>query len=234
MNIVVILRTRDEEQNIARFCTAYRWADKILIADGGSTDRTKEIALTFPNVVVQDYTVRKEMKNGLWRNPEAEHFTFLVEWAKSHNPDWIVQDDCDCVPNKYLQVDARNLLETTPHAQAYVLRLYLWRDGLCFINTSQPTVRGVWETSMWAWKPNEVDMKFTNSTNAFEFTPLVEEASRLNVLPPYCDLHYTWSDEDAMRAKLDFYEKSGQIPGIRHPLEWAGEPVPSPDWATLE
>jgi hypothetical protein len=42
--IFVVVRTRDEERRIAQFCEAYKDADMILVADGGSVDKTKEIA----------------------------------------------------------------------------------------------------------------------------------------------------------------------------------------------
>ena len=58
MNVVVICRTRDETRNIARFCRAYAWADSILIADGGSTDTTLDIARQFKNVQVDLFTGR--------------------------------------------------------------------------------------------------------------------------------------------------------------------------------
>ncbi|GAH78398.1 unnamed protein product, partial [marine sediment metagenome] len=44
MKIMATTRTRNEEKNIARFVMSYQWADKVLIADGGSTDDTVKIA----------------------------------------------------------------------------------------------------------------------------------------------------------------------------------------------
>ena len=37
----------------------------------------------------------------------------MIEWAKAEEADWIIFDDCDCVPTKALQLDARGILEDT-------------------------------------------------------------------------------------------------------------------------
>ena len=88
MKIVATCRTLNEEKNIERFCMSYTWVDKVLIADGGSTDRTKEIANLFYNVEVRDFSERVE-RNGVWRNPHGKHINFLIDWAKEEGA-WIV------------------------------------------------------------------------------------------------------------------------------------------------
>ena len=234
MKIIALVRTRNEEKNIARFCKAFSWADKILVADGGSEDRTKEVALTFPNVEVRDYTVRRQMKNGLWRNPEGDHINFLVDWAKEYDPDWVLMDDCDCVPNKYLQQGARKMLEETTLDHAYVVRIFLWRGDTHFKEAAQPCKPGKWEAGMWGWRMKKVDMKFRDSQHAFECNIVPPVNERLEFLPPYCDLHYTWTDDSIMIPKIQFYNDSGQIPGLRPPLEQHSPPVPTEDWMILE
>ena len=42
--IIVTVRARDEAHRIGQFCEAYKDADKILVADGGSEDDTSQKA----------------------------------------------------------------------------------------------------------------------------------------------------------------------------------------------
>ena len=50
--ITPVVLTRDEEVNIARILGQLRWAREVLVVDSESSDRTREIAATFPNVRV--------------------------------------------------------------------------------------------------------------------------------------------------------------------------------------
>ncbi len=83
MKIYTILRTRNEAKNIERFIHCYINAgvDKILIADGGSTDGTVALARGFYKVEVRDFPERVQGRNGLWRNPEGRHIQYLQDWA---------------------------------------------------------------------------------------------------------------------------------------------------------
>src|SRR5690349_6931588 len=100
MKICVAVRVRDEERNIERFCANYAWADSILIADGGSQDKTKELALQYPNVKIRDFHEQVLMKHKMVRNPHGQHLNFLIDWAFAEDgADWIIMDDADCFPN---------------------------------------------------------------------------------------------------------------------------------------
>jgi glycosyltransferase involved in cell wall biosynthesis len=50
--ITPVVLTRDEEVNIGRTLGQLRWARQIIVIDSESTDRTREIAQSFPNVRV--------------------------------------------------------------------------------------------------------------------------------------------------------------------------------------
>lgn len=232
MKIVVVVRARDEEKNIGRFCRNYQWADKILVADGGSVDDTVEIAKEMPKTEVREYPVVKRMKNGLWRNPEGDHLNFLTRWAEKEEADWIIQDDCDCFPNYKLKQDARTLLENTEFDFVYAVRLYLWRNNTHFPNMAKPDKElREWEPSLWGWR-SDLKLRFYDTDMAYSWRPKVDSPDkRLNLMPPYCLLHDAWTDEQELRKKLAFYHKSGQIPNIRHPTEYAGDPEPLPHWA---
>ena len=93
MRIIVCIRTFNEEENIEKCCQAYPFADKILIADGGSTDGTVKIAKSFPNVKVRTYDVKVKCGGGIWRNPDGPHINFLLEWADEEKTDLIIKKD---------------------------------------------------------------------------------------------------------------------------------------------
>jgi glycosyltransferase involved in cell wall biosynthesis len=50
--ITVLLLTYDEAPNLQRTLERLRWANRILLIDSGSTDKTLEIAVGFPNVEI--------------------------------------------------------------------------------------------------------------------------------------------------------------------------------------
>jgi len=232
MKVIVIVRTREEEKNIERFCMNYQWADQILVADGGSRDDTVKTAKNMPKTFVKSFHVRKQMENGLWRNPEADHLNFLVYWAERCGADWIILDDCDCFPNHKLKQNARTLLETTQFDFVYAVRLYLWKGNTHFPDMAKPGKKhDKWEASLWAWRAN-LGLRFEDTDMAYTWEPKVDESFlRLDLMPPYCLLHTSWQDEDILRKKLNFYHKSGQIPNIKYPLDYAGHIEDLPDWA---
>lgn len=49
-DVTPVILTGDEEANIARTLGQLRWAREVIIVDSGSTDRTRTIAESFPNV----------------------------------------------------------------------------------------------------------------------------------------------------------------------------------------
>lgn len=230
MKIVATVRTRNEARNIEKFCLSYQWADLILVADGGSEDNTIEVASLQPKTKVRSFTERRGMRNRYWRNPEGAHLNFLADWAMEEGADWIIEDDCDCRPNYLLKENARGIFESTEMNFILAVRMYLWRDGDHFPNMASPGGKKKWEASFWAWRAT-VPLRFYDSSFAYEFTPKPTVDDSLRLLPPYCLLHYSWVDEDVLRKKMKFYDESGQIPGIRYPLDYAGELEPLPEWA---
>jgi heptosyltransferase-3 len=53
--ISAIIITKNEEENIERCLTSLQWVSEIIIVDCGSTDRTRELALSFTNVRLIDH-----------------------------------------------------------------------------------------------------------------------------------------------------------------------------------
>lgn len=238
MKIVVAVRTRNEERNIANFCQGYGFADLILVADGGSEDNTVEIAQGFPNVAVRNFPV-KLFRAGTWINPEVEHYNFLFDRALSENPDWIITDDCDCRPNKLLRENARTFLETTEFSLAFTCRLYIWardnlrdREGARYFPAMTRLGRhGAWEPRIWAFK-RDIPIR-PNENDPWEHFRgwAIPDIPRLDILPPYCLLHFSWPDEAEVRRKQEFGQQTGWTANMLHPLFFGGPLKDCPDWA---
>lgn len=241
MRIVVCVRTLNEEDRIERFCNAYSWADHILVADGGSEDRTVDLALMFENVIVRPFFQRINLENDYWRNNDSDHANFLFQWAYTMTPEWVIYDDCDMLPNFVLQQWGRAILEETDVQAVMLTKLYLWGKDRHFPNMAKPAEPHVrYEPSLWAWRGN-LDLWTINVPPAYDFrvgetkvNDFNKEYNTLSLYPPFCALHYSWDDPQKVEEKVKRYRESGLIPTQLHPLEFAGEPVPLPFWARLE
>lgn len=225
MNIVVVVRTRDEEKRIGKFCEAYKDADTIIVADGGSIDNTVSIASQYKNVVLRPFNERVELNKGMWRNNDAAHANFLVAQAKTFNPDWVIYDDCDCRPNFLLKQDYRKILEETTENIVCAVRFYFWNTDEWFPQMSSPA--GNLEPTLWAWKGN-LDFGFINVPPAYCFRingnkveNLHAQTSVKDLYPPYALLHYSWNEE-TVAYKIRNYADSGFIPGYVDPRQFAG------------
>jgi glycosyltransferase involved in cell wall biosynthesis len=236
--IVVLVRTRDEEHRIAKFCNAYKSADLVLVADGGSLDRTKKIAQTFDNVVVRDYPGRVQMNNGLWRNNDADHVNWLIKWSKEYDPDWVILDDCDMVPNRLMKREYRKIFAKTDCDYVMATKLYLWGKDQHFPYMAKPGAGHTeWEPSLWAWRGNQdfwmvdVPPAFTFRIGKLDVKDLHFDAKTLDIFPPCCLLHYSWDDPERVEKKVKFYRESGLIPTMAYPLQFAWPLEPLPSWA---
>lgn len=228
MKIIVIVRTRNEEANIRRFCQSYQWADKILVADGGSSDNTIPIAERQPKTYVRQFNEQTKMENSLTRNPAGEHINYLIEWASLYKPDWLIFDDCDCVPNYLITAHGKEIFEV--HSDVLMAtRIHMYLDNQCFPELSFSS--GEWQQGLWAWRP-ETNISFkTNPTNhTHEPEKKLSSYTVHKLQPPYCLLHYAYPDEETIQKKLKFYTKSGQHPDLKHPLE-TYRPDKLPEWA---
>ena len=231
MKLIVTVRTRNERDNIAKFCSSYYFADKILVADGGSTDNTVSIAQTFDNVVVRKFDERVELENGYWKNHAGKHCNFLLNWAKEEGADWTIFDDCDCIPNFVLR---RNLLSVLLKADSenknmlYATRLYLYGGYQYFPSLSQNKL-GVWTPGLYGWS-KESGLVF-DEENAITQSWQSDLAQDIHtVYPPMVLLHCAWPDEEVVNKKLDFYRNSGQSPDMLHPTEFGGTLEKLPKW----
>jgi glycosyltransferase involved in cell wall biosynthesis len=235
--IVVAVRCYNEEKNLPRFFKGYDFADKIIISDGGSTDKSLDIIAeyqsnwTYPvlNIDLLHFD-QYEITNETRWNPDNPHINFVLNAAKAqckNSDDWIIFDDMDDVPNYKLREDARNILETTEKDQINAYRLYMWGTDQFF-----PQMNNYFENddhkSLWAWKPSKMNVyadeklrhgTILGMTNNFYGLPL-----------PYCLLHKSWMP-DTIDAKVDRYNKL-ELP-MNHPADGVtfGKPEPLPEYA---
>lgn len=227
MKAIVVCRTRNEARNIGRFCQAHQWADSILIADGGSTDATLDIARTFPNVQV-DYFPHKVFNGDYWRNPHGKHINFMIDWALSEGADWIIFDDCDCVPALDLQQNIRGLLSDTDKKVVQLYRLYVWGSDEYFPKLNETG------QSLWGWRADVPVRALEDDPWSHDIAPVWNAGDVLNLEHPHTCLHYFCPDEATTIRKLEFYRNSGEQPEALHPLKGCGDLAQLPDWAKME
>lgn len=230
MKIVVAVRCYNEEKNIERFLKGYDFADKIIISDGGSTDQSLDIinkaqfSWDYPEIELLHFD-QFEIVDGIRWNPDAPHMNFVLNRAKECNPDWIIFDDMDDVPNYLLRKDGRRVLGMSDKPQINAFRLYMWGQDQYY-----PKMNNYFDTdyrSLWAWKPNEVDIKADESIRHGTIIGTIGDVYKIEL--PMCLLHRSWQPE-SIDAKVDKYNKIG-LP-MNNPRDGTfGQPEPLPDYA---
>ncbi len=230
MKVIVTVRTRNEAERIERFVMSYQWADKILVADGGSTDDTVSIAQSLPKTEVRKFGMRVASDDGrVWRNPHGRHINFLIDWAEEEGADWIIFDDVDCIPNYKMKKLGRLIfIGATEALRDYIMvnRVYFYKEESYFEELTKPT--GDWTPSLWAWRANK-DIRAKEEDGWEHYIDIhLEGLHRSDVYPPYCLLHYFYPDDEFMKKKLDFYRH--MRPTIRDPKDYGGELLPLEEW----
>ena len=225
MDIITVCRTLNEERNIERFCEEYgKISNKILIADGGSEDRTIEIAESFDKVKVKIFDERVE-KGGIWRNPHGKHINFMIDWAKEAGADWIIFDDCDSVPNKYLKEVIPPEFSNPALGMLMAQRLYLYKDGECF-------PRMCTGLGLWAWRVN-VNVRASEEDPWNHLMEMPNDVAKGPIMEPRVLLHYSWPDDEEIQRKAAFYRIAKDMKSDWHPLIFGGGLAPIPEWAIL-
>jgi len=232
--ITTIVRTLNSQLHIERFCQSYWWVDKILVADGGSKDKTIEIASRYSNVEVRPFTQWIE-KNGFGRNPECKHINFLVDWALSLNPDWITFDDVDSVPTCALQTWCIDNLSHVSEDILMVLHMYIYGTDKWFMgltgNTMEP--ESGWN-GLWAWRP-KANMRWRDDKSGDwdpqTTNPHLVGLTRRDLTYPYALLHYFCLNEEVVQDRIRRYKAWNIDPDPRHPTEKYGPLSSLPGWA---
>ncbi len=104
----VAIITLNEEANLARTLASVQFASEIVIIDSGSTDRTVEIARSFPNV---------KMVSEEWKGFSAQKNSAIEKCTG----DWVLSLDADEELTPELQTEIRILLSAEPPADAYLI-----------------------------------------------------------------------------------------------------------------
>jgi len=234
--ISVIVRTRDEEPRIGKFCESYKDADMILVADGGSIDRTKEIAAGYSNVLIRDFPGRTRLQGDYWRNNDSDHANFLFAWAREMGADWMIYHDCDCRPNYLLRESYRSILEDTKADVVMATFFYLWGTDKHFPRLCKPGGEDKFENALWAWR-GHLDLWTVDEPPAYYFrvggkriTEFRTDFHTAEIWPPYANMHFAWDTPERANQKVKVYRESGLIPGMLHPLDFGGQLEDLPEY----
>lgn len=209
-----------------RFLDAYlQISDLVLIADGGSNDLTKAIAQSYDRVFVRDFQGRQQGTDNptVWANPEAEHINFLIDWAQTLKPTWILMDDCDSIPSAPLLRTARKQLLESDHSVARVRRWYMWGWEHHFPDMAKPGL------GVWGWRANTL-RTVSPHLRHFEFDPNPDALPSVDFDTPSVLLHNSWPKKiDSWLEKQRFYEAFGFAQ--KYPPASCGPLEELPRWA---
>ena len=114
-SITVLVPCKDEEFHMRACLESVNWADEILMADSGSSDRTMKIGKEFgARIIEREYVNSANFKN--WAIPQASH-----EWV------FVIDSDERCTPE--LRDEILKELEN-PRYDGYRIR----RRNFFFVN----------------------------------------------------------------------------------------------------
>lgn len=228
MGIVTVCRTLNEERNIELFCEEYsKISDLILIVDGGSEDKTIELAEGFDKVMVANFIPRVE-RDGVWRNPHGLHLNYMFYWAIAEGAEWIIYDDCDSLPNAHLKEVLPEHFGNPDVSVIKVRRLYVYKDEGHFPEMSEAGF------AKWAWRTTL--RVGASEKDAWHHHMLFEETDKcVQIDFPSCLLHYSWPDDEEIARKAAFYKiaKSMQEGQKWSPPLFGGKLEDLPEYAKL-
>src|SRR4030042_2469132 len=224
--IICTCRVRNERYNIERFLRTYKWADKILILDGGSEDTTVEMASAYPKTEVRFYD-NQIHKDGKVFNPVMPMINFLLDWAENEeHADWIIFDDADCVPNIIMQKTAREFMENCTGDFILSNRVYVYGTTQYFEELSLE--KQGWLGGIWAWRGG-LGMRTDNIDTIHQTFSIKDLSNACAMQHPACRLHYFCQTEEDIQKKLDLY-RTFDRPDVIHPLSYGGELLPLKDY----
>ena len=228
MNVTVMCCVLNEESNIERYCEVYlRFVDRILICDGGSTDRTVELAKGFPKTTVVHFDESIDFDGHMW-NPLGKMHNFAYEAATKHDPDWLITDECDSIPTWALQQTARWEMKTPGADIIGVPRIYIVGEDKYYPKLS---FVGLWG---WAHRPKRINGRYWEGNHKALRRPELTLDTRFwhKLEKPFGLLHYGWPNEEVIKRKTEVKRASGSLPPYGTPIPTnAGETLELPEWA---
>jgi len=232
MLISVGTRCLDEEELLPMFLANHQFADEIVIVDGGSTDRSKEIALADPKVRWIEFHEWVSGKRGGRRNPEGRHLNAVIDACKG---DWLWICEVDIMPSDALQAGIRDIMDscTEPAIASFLYYLAPWRP---MGSPRRPSGPGKYEhypelilgVGLTCW-PKELGLR---SDPAQDFQPAIDYHNKPYTVPPLpcARIHLSWWTEERVAEKrafyLDIYDTEQKHPDAQYKRE------PLPEWLT--
>lgn len=181
--ISALLITYNEEKNIKRFLEDADYADEIIIVDSYSTDRTLQIASSFPKVKIlqREFTNFSEQKN------------FAINQASN---EWITFFDADEHIPTNLKEEILNTVESNTAADAYYIyrRFYFKNKRLNYSGMQNDKAIRLFRKSKNRYKNNRLVHE------------LIECDGLISKLKSKLD-HFTYSSSEEYRKKLTSYSK---------------------------
>jgi len=221
MLISVGVRCLNEEELLPIFLANYQFADEIVVVDGGSTDRSKEIVLADPKVRWVEFHERVAGKRGGWRNPEGRHVNAVIDACKG---DWLYISEVDVIPSDAFQADIRGIIAVCkePAVASFLYYLAPWAGKY---EDYRELILGP-ELNCWR---RELGLR---ADPANDFSPQIPYHERpwLALTQPRARVHLSWRTEESVARKRAFYH---QVHGLeqKHPDErFKREPLP--EWLT--
>jgi hypothetical protein len=150
----------------------------------------------------------------------------MIDWAKEAGAEWIIFDDCDSVPNKYLKEVIPPEFNTPGISIIHVRRLYLYKDGEYF-----PRMSNAGE-GLWAWRAN-VDIRASEEDPWNHHIEVPRDIGTASIIEPRVLLHYSWPDDEEIQRKAAFYRIAKDMEIDWHPIAFGGGLAPVPEWAIL-
>lgn len=205
--VVAMLRIHNEERWIERcLASLLDLVDGIVILDDGSTDRTPEIARTFPKVLRYEYV----------RNPNVDEVrdkNLLLSWTLKYNPDWILALDGDEeLGRRSRDVIRQEISQLNRHNPEFVTLsfrfIYFWND------TDTYRIDGkyadVWHPRLFTtWNQDLSALRFNHAGHGAGFhcgsvpVGLIGRAKKAAVVVK----HYGYIDPQVRAQKHEFYRR---------------------------
>ncbi len=130
--ITPLILTWNEEANIGRVLGKLRWAREVVVVDSGSTDDTRKICESFPNV---RFLVRPFDSHAVQWNFGLKATGIVSEWVLAMDADYVLSEDL---------VEEMRRLPPSGETAGYRLRFYYCIHGKPLSGALYPPVIGLY------------------------------------------------------------------------------------------